>query len=145
MKEENKETAIPTLTLDPNAASAVQQAPTAQGIADAAVQQKDVPVEKLDMEKLSPAEQAAVKEFASKIDVMNTEQIMNYGAAAQKNVADFSQTALDTVRTKDLGEVGGMLSGLVVELKGLNFDDSQKKGFMGLFKKSAQSFEAMKA
>jgi uncharacterized protein YaaN involved in tellurite resistance len=104
-----------------------------------------VPVEKLDMEKLSPAEQAAVKEFASKIDVMNTEQIMNYGAAAQKNVADFSQTALDTVRTKDLGEVGGMLSGLVVELKGLNFDDSQKKGFMGLFKKSAQSFEAMKA
>jgi uncharacterized protein YaaN involved in tellurite resistance len=145
MNEENKETAIPTLTLDPNAASAVQQAPTAQGIADAAVQQKDVPVEKLDMEKLSPAEQAAVKEFASKIDVMNTEQIMNYGAAAQKNVADFSQTALDTVRTKDLGEVGGMLSGLVVELKGLNFDDSQKKGFMGLFKKSAQSFEAMKA
>jgi uncharacterized protein YaaN involved in tellurite resistance len=145
MKEENKETAIPTLTLDPNAASAVQQAPTAQGIADAAVQQKDVPVEKLDMEKLSPAEQAAVKEFASKIDVMNTEQIMNYGAAAQKNVADFSQTALDTVRTKDLGEVGGMLSGLVVELKGLNFDDSEKKGFMGLFRKSAQSFEAMKA
>jgi uncharacterized protein YaaN involved in tellurite resistance len=145
MNEENKETAIPTLTLDPNAASAVQQAPTAQGIADAAVQQKDVPVEKLDMEKLSPAEQAAVKEFASKIDVMNTEQIMNYGAAAQKNVADFSQTALDTVRTKDLGEVGGMLSGLVVELKGLNFDDSEKKGFMGLFRKSAQSFEAMKA
>ena len=104
----------------------------------------DAPVEKPDMAKLSPAEQAAVKEFAAKIDVMNTEQILNYGAAAQKNVADFSESALSTVRTKDLGEVGGMLSDLVVELKGLNFDESQKKGFLGFFKKTAQNIESMK-
>lgn len=147
MSEEEKSETIPTLTLDPGTGTdaAVQAAPTAQGIADAAAGQQDAPVEKLDMDKLSPAEQAAVKEFAAKIDVMNTEQVMNYGAAAQKNVADFSQAALNTVRTKDLGEVGGMLTDLVVELKGLNFDESEKKGFIGLFRKTAQSFEAMKA
>ena len=147
MDEAKKEGAIPTLTLDPNAATAAAvetaPAPTAQAVGDAA--KADAPVEKLDMAKLSPAEQAAVKEFAAKIDVMNTEQVMNYGAAAQKNVADFSESALNTVRTKDLGEAGGMLSGLVVELKGLNFDESQKKGFMGLFRKSAQGIETMKA
>mgnify|MGYP003817065123 FL=1 len=147
MDEAKKEGAIPTLTLDPSTATAAvvetAPAPTAQAVGDAA--RVDAPVEKLDMAKLSPAEQAAVKEFAAKIDVMNTEQVMNYGAAAQKNVADFSESALNTVRTKDLGEAGGMLSGLVVELKGLNFDESQKKGFMGLFRKSAQSIETMKA
>jgi len=147
MDEAKKEDSIPTLTLDPGAATAAAvetaPAPTAQAVGDAA--RVDAPVEKLDMDKLSPAEQAAVKEFAAKIDVMNTEQVMNYGAAAQKNVADFSESALNTVRTKDLGEAGGMLSGLVVELKGLNFDESQKKGFMGLFRKSAQGIETMKA
>ena len=142
MNEEAKETAIPALTLDPNAAVEAAPAPTAQGLSDAV--KADAPVEKPDMAKLSPAEQAAVKEFAAKIDVMNTEQILNYGAAAQKNVADFSESALSTVRTKDLGEVGGMLSDLVVELKGLNFDESQKKGFLGFFKKTAQNIESMK-
>jgi uncharacterized protein YaaN involved in tellurite resistance len=102
-------------------------------------------VEKPDIEKLSPAEQAAVKEFAGKIDVMNTEQVMNYGAAAQKNVAQFSETALNTVRTKDLGEAGTMLSDLVVELQGMNFDENQKKGLMGLFRKSEQSIASLKA
>lgn len=142
MDEARKEESTPILTLDSTAAAAAP-APTAQGIADAV--KTDTPAEMLDMNKLSPAEQAAVKEFAKRIDVMNTEQVMNYGSAAQKNVADFSESALNSVRTKDLGEVGGMLSGLVVELKGLNFDESQKKGFMGLFRKSAQSIETMKA
>ena len=132
---------IPSLTLEPNAATAVQEAP-----AEEAEQAKeDLPVEKLDLNSLSPAEQAAVKEFSGKIDIMNTEQVMNYGAAAQKNISEFSDAALNTVRTKDLGQVGGMLGDLVVELKGLNFDQSEKKGLKGLFKKTTQDIASLKA
>ena len=97
------------------------------------------------MEKLSPAEQAAVKAFAEKIDVLNTEQVMNYGSNAQKNISEFSEAALNSVRTKDLGEVGGMLGDLVVELQGLNFDPEEKKGFLGLFKKATQNIASLKA
>ena len=137
----SEEKSIPTLTLDPNAATAaaVQEAP----VEEAKVE--EVPVEKLDLSSLSPAEQAAVQEFAEKIDIMNTEQIMNYGGAAQKNISEFSDAALATVRTKDLGEVGGMLGDLVIELKGLNFDAEEKKGLKGLFKKSTQSLASLKA
>jgi uncharacterized protein YaaN involved in tellurite resistance len=150
MDENKKDEFIPSLTLDPNgtaAAAAVQDAPapTLTTDAPAAAAEAAAPVEKPDIEKLSPAEQAAVKEFAGKIDVMNTEQVMNYGAAAQKNVAQFSETALNTVRTKDLGEAGTMLSDLVVELQGMNFDENQKKGLMGLFRKSEQSIASLKA
>ena len=85
-----------------------------------------------------------MRNFAEQIDVTNTEQIMNYGSAAQKNISEFSDAALDTVRTKDLGEVGDMLSDLVVELKGMNFKE-EKKGFLGLFKKGTQNIAALKA
>lgn len=141
---------IPSLTLDPAAAQAAEAvaAPTAEGLAEAAQYaetREDVPVEKLDLDRLSPAEQAAVREFASKIDVMNAEQILNYGSAAQKNIADFSAVALEKVRTKDMGEVGDMLSNLVVELKGLNFDESEKKGLRGLFKKATNNIAILKA
>ena len=133
---------IPSLTLDPNAtAAAVQEAP-------AEVEEKkeeEVPVEKVELSSLSPAEQAAVLNFAEQIDVTNTEQILNYGSAAQKNISEFSDAALNTVRTKDLGEAGTMLSDLVVELQGLNFDQEEKKGFLGLFKKSTQNIAALKA
>ena len=64
---------------------------------------------------------------------------MNYGSAAQKNITEFSDAALKTVRTKDLGEVGQQLGNLVVELKGFNYEPEEKKGFLGLFKKSAQN------
>lgn len=132
---------IPSLTLEPNAAAetAVQEAPAQEEI------KKDVPVEKLDLSSLSPAEQAAVRDFSEKIDVLNTEQIMNYGSAAQKNISEFSEAALSSVRTKDLGEVGGMLGDLVVELKGLNFDAEEKKGFLGIFKKASQNIASLKA
>lgn len=71
---------------------------------------------------------------------------MNYGSGAQKNISEFSDAALNTVRTKDLGEVGDMLGDLVVELQGLNFDaQEEKKGFLGLFKKAGQSVAEMKA
>ena len=130
---------IPSLTLEPNAAAAVEEAPAPQAV------KEDIPVEKPELSKLSPAEQAAVKEFAGKIDILNTEQVMNYGSAAQKNITEFSDAALSSVRTKDLGEVGDMLSDLVIELKGLNFDPEEKKGFLGLFKKTSQNIAALKA
>ena len=139
----SEETKIPFLTLDPNAATAaaVEEAPAPE---EEKVEEK-APVEKLDLSNLSEAEQAAVREFSEKIDVLNTEQVMNYGGAAQKNISEFSDAALATVRTKDLGEVGGMLGDLVVELKGLNFDAEEKKGFLGLFKKGQQSLASLKA
>ena len=142
--DENKEF-IPSLTLDPNAASAAAEA-IAEPVFEAPAEKKEVPAEKLDIDRLSPAEQAAVREFAKQIDVTNAEQILNYGSAAQTNVADFSDAALSKVRTKDMGEIGQELSDLVVELQGLDFDEAEeKKGFMGLFKKTRQNIASLKA
>ena len=145
--DENKEF-IPSLTLDPNA-TATQAAtdltfeePTAEAVAPA---KQEIPPEKLEFERLSPAEQAAVRDFAGQIDVTNSEQILNYGSAAQKNIADFSGAALGKVRTKDMGEIGEELSNLVIQLQGLDFDESEKKGFLGFFKKQRQSIAALKA
>ena len=137
----NEESFIPSLTLDPEGetAAAVQEAPKEEEKQEEAVAQK------LDLSSLSPAEQAAVRAFSEKIDVLNTEQVMHYGSNAQKNISEFSGAALGTVRTKDLGQVGEMLGDLVVELKGLSFEPEQKKGFMGLFKKSTQSIAELKA
>ena len=133
---------IPSLTLDPQpvaAAAAVEEAPAP------AEEKAQAPAEKLALDMLSPAEQQAVRSFSEQIDVTNTEQVMNYGSGAQKNISEFSDAALNTVRTKDLGEVGDMLGDLVVELQGLNFDAQEKKGFLGLFKKAGQSVAEMKA
>ena len=134
---------IPSLTLDPQpaaaAAAAVEEAPAP------AEEKAQAPAEKLALDMLSPAEQQAVRSFSEQIDVTNTEQVMNYGSGAQKNISEFSDAALNTVRTKDLGEVGDMLGDLVVELQGLNFDTQEKKGFLGLFKKAGQSVAEMKA
>ncbi len=138
----NEENSIPALTLDPmpaETAAAVQEAPQEE------VQEEAIAPKNYEMDSLSPAEQAAVRSFAEKIDIMNTEQVMHYGSNAQKNISDFSGAALGTVRTKDLGEVGDMLGDLVVELKGLNFDTEQKKGLRGLFRKSSQSVAELKA
>ena len=134
---------IPSLTLDPQpaaAAAAVEEAPAP------AEEKAQAPAEKLALDMLSPAEQQAVRSFSQQIDITNTEQVMNYGSGAQKNISEFSDAALNTVRTKDLGEVGDMLGDLVVELQGLNFDaQEEKKGFLGLFKKAGQSVAEMKA
>ena len=144
--DENKEF-IPSLTLDPNAA-AVQTAPDLtfeEPAVEVPAKKEEVPPEKLEFERLSPGEQAAVREFAGQIDVTNSEQILNYGSAAQKNIADFSGAALGKVRTKDMGEIGQELTDLVVELQGLDFDENEKKGFLGFFKKQRQSIAALKA
>lgn len=131
---------IPSLTLDPQgAAAAVEKSPAPEE------KKAEIPPEKLELDKLSQAEQQAVRSFSEQIDVANTEQIMNYGSAAQKNISEFSDAALSSVKTKDLGQVGDMLGSLVVELQGLNFDPEEKKGFLGLFKKAGQSIAEMKA
>ena len=141
MSEEK--TNIPFLTLDPNGTqAAAQEAPAEEEVK---TEEAAPAAEPVDLSALSPAEQAAVQEFAQKIDVMNTEQVMNYGAAAQKNIAEFSDAALKSVRTKDLGEVGGMLGDLVVQLQGLKFEPEEKKGLKGIFKRAEQSIATMKA
>ena len=137
---------IPTLTLDPNAtAAAVEEEPKEEEVVQEEAKEEEIPVEKLSLDSLSPAEQAAVMNFAQQIDIQNTEQIMNYGSAAQKNISEFSDAALSSVRSKDLGEVGNMLSDLVVELQGLNFEPEEKKGLLGLFKKGTQNIASLKA
>jgi len=137
---------IPSLTLDPNAGNAATAVAAAVAEAEAAAEAvEEVSLPKVDISSLSPAEQAAVIDFSQKIDILNTEQVMHYGSNAQSNISEFSGAALNTIRTKDLGQVGDMLSDLVVELQGLNFDVEEKKGFFGLFKKAGQSVAELKA
>ncbi len=137
-------TYVPKLTLEPNAAveAAVAEAPAEAAVEEA---KPEIKAEKLDISALSPAEQAAVREFSQQIDILNTEQVMNYGSSAQKNISEFSDAALNSVRTKDLGEVGDMLGDLVVELKGMNFNNEEKKGLKGLFRKTGSNIASLKA
>jgi len=97
-----------------------------------------------DMSMLTEDEQQQVIAFAKTIDLTNSQLVMQYGGAAQKNIASFSESALGSVRTKDMGEVGDMISDLVVELKGFDAEE-ESKGFLGLFKKAGRSVEVMKA
>ena len=83
-----------------------------------------------------------VNEFARKIDIENTNQILQYGAGTQKKMADFSDAALENVKTQDLGEVGDLISGVVGELK--DFDAEEDKGFFGFFRKQSSKIETMK-
>ena len=125
------EAAVPELTLDP---TAVAEAP----------QEKPVEPVQLDDKLLTEQEKKAVEEFSKKIDIKDTNLILQYGAAAQKSVAGFSENALSNVRSKDLGEVGADLSELVVQLKGFGSGE-EKKGLAGLFRKAGNKIESMKA
>ena len=138
----------PELTLDPNTAAAAETVPqltlTPEAPEPPKVEEtKAEPVE-MDDKLLSDEEKKAVEEFSHKINIRDTNMILQYGAAAQKSVAGFSESALNNVRSKDLGEVGQDLSQLVVELKGFG-EGEEKKGFMGLFKKAGNRLETMKA
>ncbi|MCI9332803.1 MAG: toxic anion resistance protein, partial [Oscillibacter sp.] len=138
---------MPELTLDPSAATAPVPELTLEPAATPAAPEPEKPEVKpveLDDSMLSEAEKKAVEEFSKKIDVMDSNLILQYGAAAQKNVAGFSESALASVRTKDLGEVGKSLSELVVELKGFG-EEEEKKGLFGKFKKAGNKLEIMKA
>ena len=107
-----------------------------------AVEQKEVPQETLNESMLTDEERKMVDEFSTQIDLYNSNAVLQYGVGTQKKMADFSGDALDNVKTKDLGEIGDMLSGVVAELK--DFDEEQK-GFLGLFKKSSNKIENLKA
>ena len=128
----------PSLTLEPNADQ--QQAQAAQQAAQA---QREANAVKIDESMLNEAERKMVDDFAQKIDITASNLVLQYGAAAQKNIASFSESALSNVKTKDLGQVGDALSQLVGELK--TFGQPEKKGLAGLFQKKRSELEAMKA
>ena len=94
--------------------------------------------------ELSPEEQKMVNDFAAQIDITNTQQVLQFGAGCQKKIADFSETALSNVRTKDMGEVGEMLTQVVAELKSID-DGEESKGFFGMIKKKTNQLSNMKA
>ncbi len=123
--------AVPELTLAPEAPAAPE------------AEKKEVEPVKVDESMLTEQEKKAVDDFAKKIDITDTNLVLNYGVAAQKSVATFSENALSSVRNKDLGEVGETLSNLVVEVKG--FGQEEKKGFAGLFHKQKDKLELMRA
>ena len=137
---------MPELTLNPTEAAqeAVPEL-TLTSDAPAPEQEKKKEVEpvKVDESMLTEQEKKAVDDFAKKIDIADTNLVLNYGVAAQKSVATFSENALSSVRNKDLGEVGETLSNLVVEVKG--FGQEEKKGFAGLFRKQKDKLELMRA
>ena len=124
--------AAPTLTLDPFAEEEATE-----------VVVVEEPTEELDDSMLSEEEKAMVESFVQQIDLTNSTIVLQYGAGTQKKMADFSETALDNVKSKDLGEIGTLLSDVVTELK--DFDEEETKGFLGLFKKGANKLESMKA
>lgn len=97
-----------------------------------------------DESMLSPEEKKIVDDFAKQIDLNKSNQILQYGVGAQKKIADFSEAALNNVKTKDLGEIGEMLSGVVTELKSFDVEEDEK-GFLGMFKKSSNKITTMKA
>ena len=137
---DTKETEMPVLVLPGE-----EETPLDQMMVEASAQPetvKEVNIE--DKIQLTDAEKKAVDDFAAKIDISNANHILQYGADAQAKITQFSDMALEKVRTKDLGSVGDTLSSLVVELKGFD-PNEQKKGFFGLFKKAGASIAELKA
>ncbi|MDO5603241.1 MAG: toxic anion resistance protein [Oscillospiraceae bacterium] len=131
---------IPTLTLDP-----MMTEPAAEQKAEKAADPlADVEAVVLDESSFTPAEQQVINDFAQQIDITNANMILQYGAAPQKKIADFSSTALNNVRTKDLGQVGEMLTGLVGELRNFEAGAEEQKGFFGFFKKTSNNIANMK-
>ena len=134
---ENKETitlelGVPELTVEPT--TEIVEIP----------EQKDITAHYLENTKLTEAEQKMVDDFSEKIDLNDSGIVLQYGSAAQKKIADFSDKALEGVRTKDLGEVGNMIIDLVAELKGFNIEPEEKKGFFSIFKKAGSGIAKLK-
>ena len=129
--EWNEQNSVPSLTLEPD----LSDTPELVVAETTTVQEAKQPV-------LTPEEHRIVDEFAAKIDVENTAQILQYGAGTQKKMADFSDAALANVRTQDLGEVGDLITDVVGELQGM--DAEEQKGIFGFFRKQANKLELMK-
>ena len=130
--EEMKTVEAPTLTLgaEPEASAAAAEKPKVEPVV-------------IDDSMLNEAEKKMVNEFAKKIDISDSQLVLQYGAAAQKSVASFSESALNNVRNKDLGEIGDTLTSLTVELKSLG-QEEEEKGLFGFFKKAGNRMETMK-
>ncbi|WP_455502268.1 toxic anion resistance protein [Gemmiger sp.] len=124
--------AAPTLTLDPAADEKVVE----ESKKATPVQVEDTP--------LSPEEQKMVNDFAEKIDLTNSQMVLQYGAASQKKLSDFSETALSRVKTKDMGETGELITNLISELQGFDATTEQPKGIFGFFKKTSNNIEQLK-
>jgi len=124
--------AAPTLPLDPAADEKIVE----ESKKATPVQVEDTP--------LSPEEQKMVNDFAEKIDLTNSQMVLQYGAASQKKLSDFSETALSRVKTQDMGETGELITGLIAELQGFDANAEQPKGILGFFKKTSNSIEQLK-
>lgn len=124
----------PTLTFDAGLGTKAEE-PAPQAAEEAP---------KMEEVELTEEEKKMVADFASQIDITNTQMVLQYGASCQKKIADFSESALGSVRTKDLGEVGDMLTSVLGELRAIG-DEEESKGLFGFFKKSGDKLSAMKA
>ena len=140
MEEMNAMEYVPSLTLDPDS----QDTAIAVPAANALELKKDEAAVRLDISQLSESEQKLVREFSEKIDITDTNAILTYGAASQRNIAGFSESTLNSVRTKDMGEVGNMLSSLVMQLRGFGESENAKKGLFGVKKKVQTHIATMK-
>lgn len=132
--KEVMDTEVPTLTFD-----VVEEVNEVQVVEKEVLQKEEI----LEQAQLTPQEKQMVMEFVDKIDLSNTNAVLQYGAATQKKMADFSGKALENIKSKDLGEVGEMISGLVTELK--SFDVEEETGIMAFFKKKANKLTSLKA
>ena len=130
--EETLDTPSPTLTFEP----------FLEEKKEVVKEESEAPI--LEESNLSPQERKMVDDFSKQIDLSNSSMILQYGVGAQKKIADFSESALENVKTKDLGEIGEMLSGVVSELKSFDAEE-ESKGIFGFFRKSANKLESMKA
>ena len=126
----------PTLTFEPFENEKAEIVPE---------KKEEQPAPAFDESSLSEQERKLVNDFSSKIDLADTNLILQYGSGAQKKMADFSESALENVRTKDLGQIGEMLSGVVTELKNFDVEEEEKGGFFGFFKRTNNRITSMKA
>lgn len=126
----------PTLTFEPFENEKAEIVPE---------KKEERPAPAFDESSLSEQERKMVNDFSSKIDLADTNLILQYGSGAQKKMADFSESALENVRTKDLGQIGEMLSGVVTELKNFDVEEEEKGGFFGFFKRTNNRITSMKA
>ena len=129
---------VPSLTLEPN----LDESGAIELVEETTVETEPAPKAELDESALSPEEKAIVENFSQQIDLNDSNMIVQYGAGAQKKMADFSESALKSVRTQELGEVGALLTEVVGELK--NFDAEDEKGIFGFFKRGVNKVQALR-
>lgn len=134
----NNDLPVPSLTLEPN----LDEGGAIELVEETTVETEPAPKAELDENALSPEEKAMVENFSQQIDLNDSNMIVQYGAGAQKKMADFSESALKSVRTQELGEVGALLTEVVGELK--NFDAEDEKGIFGFFKRGVNKVQALR-